>query len=627
VTSSPLPGGATCASWQTGGASGWLNSPWETNTQAVWDSTGLYGNVTDNSTSGQVGVYYQLPANGPYELLFTSNGVDSYTVTQGTNPPSTGALGDAVPSLSNGAYLVTESFVELRWQANNPATSANTTAFLSFCAAANLPTLTPTSSVTLLPTSTVTLTPSITDTPTTTFTPSDTPTTTLTPSITTTPTMTATSLPSCGAVDPTTPTLGTDLALNKAATQSSDLAGWSISHVNACLAVDGNTDGNFYNGSVTYTNADPNAWWQVDLAGDYPIGNINVWNRTDSDANQSTNFYVLISDNPFTSTDLATTLNQPGVSAYYTVGAIGIPTAQSINRTGRYVRIQLNTTNYLHLAEVQVLYGPVFPGCGVVDPSIPAIGTDLALNKAATQSSDLAGWSTSHVNACLAVDGNTDGNFYNGSVTYTNADPNAWWQVDLAGDYPIGNINVWNRTDSDANQSTNFYVLISDNPFISTDLATTLNQPGVSAYYTPDMIGVPTKQFINRTGRYVRIQLNTTNYLHLAEVQVLYRPLSVPACGVVDTSTPVNGTNLAFNKLATQSSNLPGWAISHVNACLAVDGNTDGNFYDGSVTHTFADPNAWWQVDLAADYPIGTINIWNRTDGGSGRLNKLYFFF
>jgi len=33
--------------------------------------------------------------------------------------------------------------------------------------------------------------------------------------------------------------------------------------------------------------------------------------------------------------------------------------------------------------------------------------------------------------ASRAIDGNTDGNWNNGSVTHTNSTTNAWWQVDF----------------------------------------------------------------------------------------------------------------------------------------------------------------------------------------------------
>ena len=119
-------------------------------------------------------------------------------------------------------------------------------------------------------------------------------------------------------------------------------------------AIDGNTDGFYWNGSVTHTNFEVNPWWQVDLNNSRQINTIQVWNRTDCCSERLSNFYLFVSDTPFQSTDLTTTINQPGVSSYYTAGQGGTPTTFTINRTGRYVRVQLAGTDYLSLAEVQL---------------------------------------------------------------------------------------------------------------------------------------------------------------------------------------------------------------------------------------------------------------------------------
>jgi RHS repeat-associated protein len=288
----------------------------------------------------------------------------------------------------------------------------------------------------------------------------------------------------------------TNFALNKIATQSSTHSSGAV----ASRAVDGNTNGVFANGSVTHTNSDVNAWWHVDLGQAQSINTIKIWNRVES-PERLTNFYVFVSDVPFTSTNLTTTINQAGVSSYQTTGQCGFPTELTINRTGRYIRVQLAGTNYLSIAEVQVLG--------------TAASSNVALSKTATQSST----HSSGAVASRAVDGNTDGVFANGSVTHTNSDVNAWWHVDLGQIETIGTIKVWNRVES-PERLTNFYVFVSDVPFTSTNLTTTLNQAGVSSYLTPGQGGFPTQLSINRTGRYVRVQLAGTNYLSLAEVQV-----------------------------------------------------------------------------------------------------------
>ncbi|HZE69210.1 MAG TPA: discoidin domain-containing protein, partial [Pyrinomonadaceae bacterium] len=145
---------------------------------------------------------------------------------------------------------------------------------------------------------------------------------------------------------------GTNLALNKTATQSSTAWGGT-----ADRAVDGNTNGNWAAGSVTHTAVENQAWWHVDLGSVQSIATIDVWNRTDCCGSALTNFYVLVSDQPFTSTDLTTTLNQSGVWNFHNTGQAGTPTSVVVNRTGRYVRIQLAGVERISLAEVQVFQG------------------------------------------------------------------------------------------------------------------------------------------------------------------------------------------------------------------------------------------------------------------------------
>jgi len=76
--------------------------------------------------------------------------------------------------------------------------------------------------------------------------------------------------------------------------------------------------------------------------------------------------------------------------------------------------------------------------------------------------------------------------------------------------------------------------------------------------------------------------------------------------------------NVALNKSATQSSTDHGGVV-----CRAVDGNTNGDWYNGgTLTHT--DPtmdNPWWQVDLQEIYTINSISVKNRADCCEYRLD------
>ncbi|MDP2572087.1 discoidin domain-containing protein [Vibrio penaeicida] len=124
-------------------------------------------------------------------------------------------------------------------------------------------------------------------------------------------------------------------------------------------ALDGNTDGNFHNGSVTHTEYGPasNHWWQVDLGKSHMIGHVKLSNRTDCCSSRLSNYYVLVSNTPFSSDDLSTLLSDPSV-AHFNFRTLS-EASQSINLNnthGRYVRIQLegNHASVLSLAEVQV---------------------------------------------------------------------------------------------------------------------------------------------------------------------------------------------------------------------------------------------------------------------------------
>jgi len=150
-----------------------------------------------------------------------------------------------------------------------------------------------------------------------------------------------------------TPPSGNNVAQGKSATQSSSPYGVATAE----KAVDGNTNGTYVGGStsnsVSITGNNTNAWWQVDLGSvENNISIVEVWNRVGGTG--TSNFYVFVSDVPFTSTNLNTTLAQTGVSSYYTSSTAGRPTSVNVGRSGRYVRVQLAGTGAIAVGEVKV---------------------------------------------------------------------------------------------------------------------------------------------------------------------------------------------------------------------------------------------------------------------------------
>ena len=155
---------------------------------------------------------------------------------------------------------------------------------------------------------------------------------------------------------------------------------------------------------------------------------------------------------------------------------------------GRYVKIELNNTNNLSLAEV-IVHGKL---------------KNLALGKGTSQSSTEYGG-----NSERAVDGNISGEFSQNSVTHTSYQEQPWWQVDLGTMYDITNIHIYNRTDACSERLSNYtiYLLDEDGNEVWSNHQIDMPNPNVS---------IP----VTGKGRYIKIQLDGENYLSLAEVQV-----------------------------------------------------------------------------------------------------------
>ncbi|MEM1320597.1 MAG: PA14 domain-containing protein, partial [Bacteroidota bacterium] len=188
-----------------------------------------------------------------------------------------------------------------------------------------------------------------------------------------------------------------------------------------------------------------------------------------------------------------------------------------------------NTTSYIQTIRLNDVEAPTFSGvpadvtvsCTNI-PEPPEIGVptdsiqNLALNGTATQSSTGFGGVASR-----AIDGNTDGDFFNGSTTFANAGTNPWWQVDLGALNYITNLEIYNRADCCENNFRNFFIFISDAPFTSNDPDVLLYDPNVNAQYILDTVAFPSAFTINATGRYVRIQLKDNGPLSIAELRVI----------------------------------------------------------------------------------------------------------
>lgn len=276
-----------------------------------------------------------------------------------------------------------------------------------------------------------------------------------------------------------------NLAFGKHATQSSTHETGAV----ASRAVDGNDDGAFSSGSVTSTNADawPYAWWQVDLGSAREIGTVVLVNRTDCCAERLSNFNVEYSSDGY----------QWAVAATFP-GTVAREVSLDLDVTARFVRVHLNSQNYLSLAEVKVYPRTAPP--------------NLALHRATEQSS--TGWGG---DSWLATDGKPDGAYGHGSVTHTGYDQGAFWQVDLGSVQTIGDVVIYNRTDPCCtDRLANFLVKVSEDKI---NWKTVAAHPGTApARVTLATIDPSTGD--HAAGQFLRVELVGQGYLSLAEVEV-----------------------------------------------------------------------------------------------------------
>ena len=162
---------------------------------------------------------------------------------------------------------------------------------------------------------------------------------------------------------------------------------------------------------------------------------------------------------------------------------------------------------------------------------------NLALNQQATQSSVAFNGEASR-----AVDGNTDGAYKNKSVTHTDPETEAWWQVDLGSVEYISYINIYNRTDNCCSaRLSDFYVLISETPFVSNDLSQSIEQSNITSFHINSEVNGSKKINVKLDGRYVRVQqVGSGNSISLAEVEVMFVEEDIDT---ITPDEPIESTN------------------------------------------------------------------------------------
>jgi len=145
--------------------------------------------------------------------------------------------------------------------------------------------------------------------------------------------------------------LDKNLALGRDAIQSS-----TAFNGPANLAVDGNKDGQYYDGSCSHTDNKDKAWWAVDLGEETSVGRIRITNRDDGgiSAPRLSNFNIgLTNVSPWTSPPQ---LSESSICKYYAgYPPAGVPTDISCESwtSGRYLFVMLTKAEYLTICELE----------------------------------------------------------------------------------------------------------------------------------------------------------------------------------------------------------------------------------------------------------------------------------
>jgi hypothetical protein len=101
-------------------------------------------------------------------------------------------------------------------------------------------------------------------------------------------------------------------------------------------------------------------------------------------------------------------------------------------------------------------------------------------------------------------------------------------------------------------------------------------------------------------------------------LQRVFGTLSALAFAASCFAGSVNVALSANGGVASQSSL---WPVGGLVASNCNDGLTDGNMSLGQGCHTNFDDHAWWQVTFGADSYITSVEVFNRTDCCTDRIN------
>lgn len=286
--------------------------------------------------------------------------------------------------------------------------------------------------------------------------------------------------------------LSFNLAAKKTAIQSSTMEGFAAEN-----AIDGNISGAA--SSISRTNTELQPWIEVDLGENSFVDDIILYDNAACCPGEIKNYTLFLSNTSMKDLSQTELRSNDDIYSFTFSEALKNKRTLAVKEMSRFLRVQLNGTGTLSLSEIEVM------GCAVLP--------NLALSKPSIQSSDYFDYAASR-----AVNGSLSGGA--DAVTHTQFQNQPWWEVDLKETAKIEEIVLFNRTDCCQERLSNFYILISDKPFNTSNVLDAVKQAGVYSIYVKDAIDKSAAYKLSQIGRYVRIQLAGEGILSLSEVQI-----------------------------------------------------------------------------------------------------------
>ncbi len=114
----------------------------------------------------------------------------------------------------------------------------------------------------------------------------------------------------------------------------------------------------------------------------------------------------------------------------------------------------------------------------------------------------------------------TDGIFDDSQVLHTEIEESPWLEIDLIGYFDVSAITVSAKADCCAADVNDYTIVLSEQPFMTADLATTLAMPGITTYTHSQIGNAPFVVATSDRTRFVRIFLSGPSQLNIKEIEI-----------------------------------------------------------------------------------------------------------